>query len=77
MALSKGAGITGPNPLLGDALSAGTSVWYALYFLSMSAARRLQGTRQVMFWSSLTGLPALLFIALVLRERLVPASLGG
>jgi len=77
MALSKGAGITGPNPLLGDALSAGTSIWYALYFLSMGAARRLQGTRQVMFWSSLTGLPALLLIAFVLGERLVPASPGG
>ena len=77
MALSKGAGVTGPNPLLGDALSAGTSVWYALYFLAMSAARRLQSTRQVMFWSSLTGLPALLLIAIILGERLVPASPGG
>src|SRR6185436_1486138 len=77
MALSKGAGVTGPNPLLGDALSAGTSVWYALYFLAMSAARRRQGTRHVMFWSSLTGLPALLFIAIVLGERLMPATPGG
>lgn len=77
MALSKGAGVTGPNPLLGDALSAGTSVWYALYFLAMSAARRRQGTRPVMFWSSLTGLPALLVIAFVLGERVVPATPGG
>jgi len=77
MALSKGAGVTGPNPLLGDALSAGTSVWYALYFLAMSAARRRHGTRQVMFWSSLTGLPALLLIAFVLGERMVPATPGG
>src|SRR6185436_17410891 len=38
MALTKGAGVIGPNPLLGDTLSAVTSVWYALYFLAMSEA---------------------------------------
>ena len=68
MALAKGTGVTGPNPLLGDTLSTVTSVWYALYFLAMSAARRQQGTTQVMFWSSLTGVPVLLAIAWLLRR---------
>jgi drug/metabolite transporter (DMT)-like permease len=77
MALSKGTGVTGPNPLLGDALSAVTSVWYALYFLAMSEARRRHATSQVMFWSSLTGLPVLLVIAWGLGERIVPATLAG
>jgi drug/metabolite transporter (DMT)-like permease len=77
MALSKGIGPTGPNPLLGDALSAGTSVWYAMYFLAMSDARRRQGASQVMFWSSLTGVPVLAFVAWLLGERVLPATAGG
>jgi drug/metabolite transporter (DMT)-like permease len=77
MALSKELGVTGPNPLLGDALSAVTSIWYALYFLAMSEARRRQGATAVMFWSSLTGVPVLLAIAWLLGERVVPATAGG
>jgi drug/metabolite transporter (DMT)-like permease len=77
MALSKGSGVVGPNPLLGDALSAGTSIWYALYFLLMSGARRRQGTAQVMFWASLTGVPLLIAIAWLLGEPLMPATRGG
>jgi drug/metabolite transporter (DMT)-like permease len=77
MALAKGTGVTGPNPLLGDVLSMLTSFWYALYFLAMSAARRRQGTTQVMFWSSVTGVPLLLAAAAALGEPLVPATAGG
>jgi len=77
MALSKGTGVIGPNPLLGDALSTVTSIWYALYFLVMSEARRHQGTTQVMFWSSLTGLPVMLVLAWALGERIVPATVAG
>ena len=77
MALAKGAGVIGPNPLLGDTLSAVTSVWYALYFLAMSEARRRQSTTQVMFWSSLTGIPVLLAIAWGLGEHVVPATPGA
>src|SRR5262245_37640341 len=77
MALSKGTGVTGPNPLLGDALSAGTSIWYAMYFLALSAARKRQGAPQVMFWSSLTGLPLMLLAAWGLGERILPATPGG
>jgi drug/metabolite transporter (DMT)-like permease len=77
MALAKSTGATGPNPPLGDMLSILTSFWYALYFLAMSAARRRQGTTQVMFWSSLTGAPLMLVAAAALREPLVPATTGG
>jgi len=77
MALSKDLGVTGPNPLLGDTLSAVTSIWYALYFLAMSEARRRQGATAVMFWSSLTGVPVLLAIAWLLGERVIPATAGG
>jgi drug/metabolite transporter (DMT)-like permease len=77
MALAKGVGVTGPNPLLGDTLSCLTSGWYALYFFSMSAARQRQGTTQVMFWSTITGAPLMLLAAAALREPLVPLSTGG
>jgi drug/metabolite transporter (DMT)-like permease len=77
MAAAKGAGVTGPNPLLGDALSAGTSVWYAMYFLALSEARKRHSAPQVMFWSSLTGLPLMLLAAWILGERVVPATPGG
>ena len=77
MALSKGSGATGPNPPLGDALSAGTSIWYAIYFLALGAARRRQSAPHVMFWSSLTGVPLLLAIAWLLGERMIPATAGG
>jgi drug/metabolite transporter (DMT)-like permease len=77
LALAKGAGVTGSNPVLGDTLSAVTSIWYALYFFAMSAARQRQGAAQVMFWSSLAGIPLLLGAAWLLGERLVPATAAG
>jgi drug/metabolite transporter (DMT)-like permease len=77
MALSKSAGVIGPNPVLGDTLSALTSIWYAMYFLAMSAARRFQTATQVMFWSSLTGLPIMFAIAWLLDEPLAPSTAGG
>ena len=77
MAMARGAGATGPNPLLGDLLSITTSVWYAVYFLALSAARRRQGATQVMFWSSLTGVPFLLAAGWLLGERLVPSTAWG
>ena len=77
MAEAKGTGATGPNPLLGDALSAGTSIWYAMYFLALSEARKRHSAPQVMFWSSLTGLPLMLLAAWILGERVLPATPGG
>lgn len=63
--------------LLGDALSAGTAVWYSLYFLSVRAARRTSGVAAVMFWSGVVGAPVVLLAALVMREQIMPAGPAG
>jgi drug/metabolite transporter (DMT)-like permease len=77
MAFARGLGSVGPNPLLGDALSLTTSVWYALYFLAVSAARRLEAATRIMLWSSIAGAPLLLIAAVMLGEPLRPASVAG
>lgn len=77
MAVAKGVGSVGPNPLLGDALSLATAIWYALYFLAVTAARRTEAATRVMFWSSLTGAPLLLASALLLGEQIAPDTAAG
>jgi drug/metabolite transporter (DMT)-like permease len=77
MAAARGLGAAGRNPPLGDALSLATAIWYALYFLAVSAARRRNAAMRIMFWSSLTGAPLLLATALLMREQVWPASAGG
>lgn len=77
MAIAKGQGSLGKSPALGDALSTATAVWYALYFLAVSAARRTQSATRLMFWSTLTGAPILLAAAIGLHEQLLPATLAG
>jgi drug/metabolite transporter (DMT)-like permease len=77
MAAARGLGSVGPNPALGDALSLTTAIWYALYFLAISAARRYEPASRVMFWSSLTGAPLLLIAALLIGEPIIPGSGGG
>jgi drug/metabolite transporter (DMT)-like permease len=77
LAAARGGGTVGPNPLLGDLLSLATALWYALYFLAMSAARRHDAATRVMFWSTATGVPLLFACAWALGEPMVPASPGG
>jgi drug/metabolite transporter (DMT)-like permease len=77
MAGARGAGPQGPNPPLGDALSLATALWYALYFLAVSAARRRESATRVMFWASASGAPLLLGAALLLGEPVMPGSPGG
>jgi drug/metabolite transporter (DMT)-like permease len=77
MAVTKGVGSVGPNPQLGDALSLATAVWYALYFLAVSAARRNEAATRIMFWSAVTGAPLLLAAALLLGEHVFPAAAAG
>ena len=77
MALTKGAGSTGVNPPLGDALSAATAVWYSIYFLVVSNARQSMSATRIMFWSTLVGAPLLLLAAVGLGEQIIPAGLGG
>ena len=77
MALTKGAGSTGVNPPLGDALSAATAVWYSIYFLLVSAARQSMAATRIMFWSTLVGAPLMLLAALGLGEQIIPTAMGG
>lgn len=76
MAMAKGGG-PGINPPLGNALSATTALWYALYMLAIGEGRRREGASRLMFWSSAVGMPLVLIGALVLGEPILPASAGG
>ena len=72
MAIEKGGGLT--NQPLGDALSALTALWYALYFLTMNEGRKTDGASRLMFWVSVVGAPLMLISALLLGEPLWPGS---
>jgi drug/metabolite transporter (DMT)-like permease len=76
IAASRGGG-SGLNPSLGDTLSVITAGWYAGYLLCVRRQRARQSAPEVMLWSTLVGAPAILIAALVLRERVIPASLWG
>jgi drug/metabolite transporter (DMT)-like permease len=76
MAIEKTGG-TPRNQPLGDALSLITAVWYALYFLTMAEGRKGETASRLMFWASITGAPLLLAAAVLLGERLVPATAAG
>jgi drug/metabolite transporter (DMT)-like permease len=76
MAVEKGGGALRNQPL-GDVLSAITAVWYALYMLAMGEARRTEATSRLMFWVSVVGAPLMLATALLLGERIAPATLAG
>jgi drug/metabolite transporter (DMT)-like permease len=77
MALGRSSGGHIVNQPLGDALSATTAFWYALYFLAISEGRKTEGASRLMFWSSIVGMPLMLISALLLGERLLPASPSG
>lgn len=77
MAISAGRGSLGLNPPLGDALSATTAIWYALYFIAISQARQTLAATRIMFWSSFAGAPLLLLAGVGLGEDLVPGSPVG
>jgi drug/metabolite transporter (DMT)-like permease len=76
MAIEKGGGGLRNQPL-GDALSAVTAFWYALYFLAMAEGRRTEGASRLMLWVSIVGAPLMLVTALLLGEPILPASLAG
>ena len=77
MAIGKGGGDHLVNPPLGNALSAMTAFWYALYFLALAEGRKRESASQLMFWSTVVGVPLLLAAALISREQILPTSLGG
>jgi drug/metabolite transporter (DMT)-like permease len=65
------------NPPLGNALSASTALWYALYFLAIGEGRKTDAASRLMFWSSMTGAPLLILAALLMGERIAPATAAG
>ncbi len=76
MAIEKGGGRLVNQPL-GDALSAVTALWYALYFLAMAEGRKTEGASRLMLWVSIVGAPLMLVAALLLGEPILPGSLVG
>jgi len=74
---SQRGGAPGINPPLGDALSATTALWYALYMLAVTAARERETASAVMFWSSAAGAPLVLAAALALGETIFPRAAWG
>lgn len=74
---SQGAGAPGLDPPLGDALSATSALWYALYMLAIGAARRHESASRLVFWTSLVGAPLVLAAALLLGERIFPLGASG
>jgi len=65
------------NARLGNLFSLSTALWYALYFLAVSEARKTEGASRVMFWSGVVGAPLLLLAALGLGEQIGPATAAG
>jgi drug/metabolite transporter (DMT)-like permease len=76
MAYEKGGGEL-RNQSLGDALSALTALWYALYFLVMAEGRRSEPASRLMLWVSIVGGPLVLAAALAMGEPILPATLAG
>jgi drug/metabolite transporter (DMT)-like permease len=74
---SQRAGAPGLDPPLGNALSATTALWYALYMLAIGEGRKREAASTLMFWSSLVGAPLILAGAFALREQILPAGPGG
>ncbi|HEX4098167.1 MAG TPA: DMT family transporter [Caulobacteraceae bacterium] len=70
-------GRQGLDPSLGDAFSITTALWYAGYMICVRKLRSEQTASAVMLWSTATGVPLLLIAARLLRERIIPPTLGG
>lgn len=74
---SQRVGAPGVNPPLGDALSATTALWYALYLLAIGEGRKRETASALMFWSSVVGAPLVLAGAVVLGEQIRPLGAAG
>ena len=66
-----------PQRLDGDLYGIATSVFFGAYFLAVRAARRRAGVGRIVFLSSLVTAVILLAVALLLEDRILPASLPG
>lgn len=74
--LSGGAPGSDPQHLLGDGLSALTSVWYGLYLLAVTRMRTHLGAGTIMLSSSAVAALLCLAITLIAGEPLVPTLSG-
>jgi drug/metabolite transporter (DMT)-like permease len=77
MAFGKAGGGHIVNQPLGDAFSATTALWYALYMLAIGQGRKQETTSRLMFWTSVVGAPLMLVAVLVLGEQLTPLTTAG
>ena len=66
-----------PERLLGDALSAITSAWYAAYILAVRFARRYASAPRVMLWSSGVAAPIAFAVTMSFNEPLLPETALG
>lgn len=67
----------GAMHLLGDGLALATAVFYAGYIVAVGRLRDRQGTAAIMAWSGLVTAAALLPVAVLSGERLLPATIEG
>lgn len=74
--LSGGAPGHDPEKLLGDGLSALTSIWYGLYVLTIARLRGTLGAGTIMLGSSLVGAVLCLGAALASGEAIWPTATG-
>jgi drug/metabolite transporter (DMT)-like permease len=66
-----------PAHLVGDALALLAAFFYGAFFLVVARLRRNLPTRAIMIWYSLIGAAAILPVAILDRERLLPFSALG
>ncbi len=74
--LSGGAPGRDPQRLLGDGLSALTSVWYGFYFLAVARMRKNFGAGTIMLGSSSVAALVCLGVVLISGEPLLPVASG-
>lgn len=66
-----------PQRLAGDLFGIVTALFFGLYFIFVSAARRDYGSARVILVSTIASVAVLLVVVLVSGESLMPRSVGG
>lgn len=81
LAVGRSHGAAGPGGgeegLAGDLMALGSALGYAAYLLMLRAIGRRVGVGGVMFWAGISGVVVTFIVAVLLRETLLPHSLGG
>lgn len=66
-----------PARLMGDAQALATSLFFGLYIVAITQARRYAGAAQITFWSTAVTSVLLLVVALLAQEQVLPGSVMG